>query len=141
MAFQRLTSLYDDYGLDLAFDFSNRFRSGEMPIAITDFSAYNQMSIFAPEIDGLWSMMPVPGVVDENGNQTALSGTAEVSYDYPNETITVSCGDIVFEFLFTEENFICKCNKKFLLEFKTRLENTSDFFPFFPLVESIKEIN
>ena len=68
VAFQRLTSLYDDYGLELAFDFSNRFRSGEMPLAITDFSAYNQMSIFAPEIDGLWSMMPVPGVVDENGN-------------------------------------------------------------------------
>ena len=67
-AFQHMTSLYKDYGLPLAFDFSNRFRSGEMPLAITEFSAYNQMSVFAPEIDGLWGMMPVPGIKDENGN-------------------------------------------------------------------------
>ncbi len=67
-AFQRLTSLYDDYGLELAFDFSNRFRSGEMPLAIVEYTSYNQMSVFAPEIDGLWSMMPVPGIVDEDGN-------------------------------------------------------------------------
>ncbi len=67
-AFQHMTALFTDYGLDLTFDFSNRFRSGEMPLAITDFSAYNQMSVFAPEIDGLWGMMPVPGTKDENGN-------------------------------------------------------------------------
>lgn len=67
-AFQQLTTLYADYGLDIAFDFSNRFRSGEMPLAIVEFTSYNQMSVFAPEIDGLWSMMPVPGIVDEDGN-------------------------------------------------------------------------
>lgn len=67
-AFQQLTTLYADYGLNIAFDFSNRFRSGEMPLAIVEFTSYNQMSIFAPEIDGLWSMMPVPGIVDEDGN-------------------------------------------------------------------------
>lgn len=72
-AFQMMTSLYTDYGLDLAFDFSNRFRSGEMPLAITDFSAYNQMSVFAPEIDGLWSMIPVPGIEDADGNIKHIS--------------------------------------------------------------------
>jgi len=66
-AFSRYVSLYSDYTIPLAFDFANRFRSGEMPIAIADFTAYNQLSVFAPEIRGLWEMRHVPGIVDESG--------------------------------------------------------------------------
>lgn len=59
--------LYSQYGVPVSFDFANRFRTGEMPIAITDFTAYNTLAIFAPEIDGLWGMVPVPGIVGEDG--------------------------------------------------------------------------
>ena len=71
---QLYTMLYADYELNLAYDFANRFRSGELPVAIADYTAYNQLSVFAPEIKGLWGMMPVPGTeTDEGINHTAVS--------------------------------------------------------------------
>lgn len=69
------TSLYKQYGLLLSFDFANRFRNGEIPIAITDFTAYNNLTLFAGEIKGQWSMLPIPGTLNENGeiDNTAMS--------------------------------------------------------------------
>lgn len=61
------TMLYNQYGLPYQFDFANRFRSGEMPVVITDYLSYNQLTVFAPEIKGLWGMLPVPGTVREDG--------------------------------------------------------------------------
>ena len=66
-AMRRYTMLFTQYQLPLAFDFANRFRSGEMPIAITDFTAYNQLTVFAPEIKGMWGMLPVPGTRQADG--------------------------------------------------------------------------
>ena len=59
--------LYNQYGLPYQFDFATRFRSGEMPVVITDYLSYNQLTVFAPEIKGLWGMLPVPGTVREDG--------------------------------------------------------------------------
>ena len=61
------TMLYKQYGVPLSFDFANRFRTGEMPIAVTDFTAYNTLTLFASEIKGLWGMLPVPGTVQADG--------------------------------------------------------------------------
>ncbi|MDR1892555.1 MAG: extracellular solute-binding protein [Oscillospiraceae bacterium] len=65
--FRYFTDLYSEYGLPLIYNFPNRFRTGEMPIAITDFSTYNMISIFAPEIQGRWSFFPVPGTQKPDG--------------------------------------------------------------------------
>lgn len=67
--FERFTELYTAYKQPIAFDFANRFRTGEMPIGIADFTTYNQLSVFAPEIKGMWDMTVVPGTyrTDENG--------------------------------------------------------------------------
>ncbi len=67
-AFTRWTDLYTKQGVPVSFDALNRFRSGEMPLVISSSSFYNSISVGAIEIDGLWSIAPVPGVVDENGN-------------------------------------------------------------------------
>lgn len=66
-AFELMTSMFTDYGMPKAYDFANRFRSGQMPLAIAEYTSFNQLSIFAPEINGLWDMMPIPGMVDEKG--------------------------------------------------------------------------
>ncbi len=66
--FERCTELYTDYGLDQEFNFFNRFRSGEMAMAIEAYSAYNQLTAAAPELNGLWSFAPIPGTVDKDGN-------------------------------------------------------------------------
>ena len=76
--------LYKQYGFLLSFDFSNRFRTGEMPIAIADFTSYNNLMLFASEIKGLWGMLPVPGTPQEDGTVShatvaTLTGTAIMS--------------------------------------------------------------
>ena len=66
-AFDFAVSLYSEYGVPTQVDFLNRFRTGEMPIAIESYGAYNTLQVGAPEISGLWSMVPIPGVEQEDG--------------------------------------------------------------------------
>lgn len=78
-SFQKLTEYFTLYNLPTDYDFYNRFRSGEIPIAIQDYTAYNQLTLFAPEIRGNWIMTMVPGTVSDNGsinNTTTAKGTA-----------------------------------------------------------------
>ncbi|WP_199619634.1 extracellular solute-binding protein [Paenibacillus alkalitolerans] len=75
-AFRQYTSLFSDYSLPLMFDFYNRFRSGEMPLGIAEFTEYNRLQAAAPEIRNLWEMVPVPGTKREDGtiDHTVLAG-------------------------------------------------------------------
>ena len=66
-SFEFFTRLYTHYSLPKQYDFVNRFRTGEMPIGIQDFANYNTLSVFAPEIRGLWEFALVPGTVQEDG--------------------------------------------------------------------------
>ncbi len=65
--FEDVCQLYTMYDFPVTYDFANRFRSGEMPIAIADYTAYNQLIVFAPEINGMWEFTPLPGTVGEDG--------------------------------------------------------------------------
>ena len=60
-AFRFFTAFFLEAGMARDFDFINRFRSGEMPIAIASYFGYNHLSIFAPELRGRWNMVPIPG--------------------------------------------------------------------------------
>lgn len=66
-AFTRYTELYTMYGLPISFNLYNRFRTGEMPLAIGEYSFYTQLYEAAPEIRGLWDIAPVPGIRKEDG--------------------------------------------------------------------------
>ena len=66
-AFEFYTSLYNDYGLPTVFDFVSRFRSGEMPIGVGQYSLYNTLTVSAPEIRGLWDFALYPGTLQEDG--------------------------------------------------------------------------
>ncbi len=66
-AFEIYTSFYSDYGLPVAYDFANRFRSGEMPIGMQDYDTYNNLAVLAPEIRGLWEFALIPGTEQEDG--------------------------------------------------------------------------
>jgi len=65
--FRKWTELYTNYKLPLEFDFINRFRTGEMPLGIADYTQYNYLQVFAPEIRGQWNFAPLPGIVTEDG--------------------------------------------------------------------------
>ncbi len=72
-AFEYWMSFYKLYGLPVDYSFENRFRTGEIPIGVSDYTTYNKLSISAPEIKGKWAMIPLPGVMNEDGtvNNTA----------------------------------------------------------------------
>ena len=77
--FRQYTNFYVNYGFPLAFDFVNRFRSGEMPAGIADFSLYNNLQVAAPEIKGLWNFALLPGAVMADGqvdHTSMCSGTS-----------------------------------------------------------------
>ena len=77
----QVCKFYTKYGLDREYNFLNRFRSGELVMGISGYSTYNLIIASAPEIDGLWSMYPIPGTRCENGTISraeASTGTASV---------------------------------------------------------------
>lgn len=68
-AFEMMCSLFTNYSFPKTYDFANRFRTGEMPIGFAAYTGtYNQLKVFATEIEGLWGMYPMPGTEDEYGN-------------------------------------------------------------------------
>ena len=66
-AFKLYTSFYNDYGLPVVYDFVSRFRSGEMPVAVAQYSQYNTLAVSAPEIRGLWDFTLYPGTLQDDG--------------------------------------------------------------------------
>lgn len=66
-AFKELTDFFTAYKLPVVVDFANRFRTGEVPIGIADYTEYNRFELLAPEIKGLWSFSPLPGTVQADG--------------------------------------------------------------------------
>ncbi|MBQ3230209.1 MAG: extracellular solute-binding protein, partial [Clostridia bacterium] len=63
--FKEVCQLFTMYSFPVTYEFANRFRSGEMPLAIVDYTSYNTLIIFAPEINGLWEFTPLPGTANE----------------------------------------------------------------------------
>ena len=66
-AFSTWTGLFSRYGFPLTYDFYNRFSSGEMPLAITDYTQYLKVEAASPELSGRWEMCLIPGTVNEDG--------------------------------------------------------------------------
>lgn len=76
-AFDFFTDLYAKYKLPVNFSLYNRFRTGEMPLGIDSYSTYATLMAAAPEISGCWSIHPLPGTPDENGNiNNTIVGTS-----------------------------------------------------------------
>ncbi len=79
--FKKMCDLITLYDLPLTYSFPNRFRTGEMPVGIQDIALYNELTLFAPEIAGLWGMVAVPGTPREDGTidySSPVTATATV---------------------------------------------------------------
>ena len=59
--FKQYCEYYTDYKLDKETSVEQRFRTGECPIIISDYTLYNNLQVSAPDIDGMWGIAPVPG--------------------------------------------------------------------------------
>ncbi len=74
------TDFYTKYNFPKTYNFFNRFRTGTIPLAIQDYTAYATVSAAAPEIDGKWGMYQIPGIEDEEGNIiNTVSGSGNAS--------------------------------------------------------------
>lgn len=72
--FEFLTDFYTEYDLYKEADFYNRFRVGVMPLGIAPYATYMTLTSAAPEINGRWSISPVPGT-DSGNRNVAGAGT------------------------------------------------------------------
>jgi ABC-type glycerol-3-phosphate transport system substrate-binding protein len=69
--FRAMTDLFTVFDMPVevpAPGFYQRFRSGTLPIGISDVGTYNLLMNSAPELEGSWAIAPFPGLVDEEGN-------------------------------------------------------------------------
>ncbi|UJF35613.1 ABC transporter substrate-binding protein [Paenibacillus hexagrammi] len=74
-AFKAWTELQNKYGIDQRSDnFVQHFRDGSYPIGIADLNAYLQLSVAAPELNGVWGVAPIPGVKQEDGTVVRWTG-------------------------------------------------------------------
>jgi ABC-type glycerol-3-phosphate transport system substrate-binding protein len=73
-AMKMWTGLFTNYKIQKQADFYNRFRSGEMPIGVADYSTYILLSTAAPELTGWWGMKPVPGIKQSDGQINRATG-------------------------------------------------------------------
>lgn len=74
-AFKDYCEFYTDYRLDKETSLEERFRTGECPIIIADYTTYNVLCVSAPDIEGLWGFAEVPGVTDIYGNINHSTGS------------------------------------------------------------------
>jgi len=76
-AFDVYTKFFTHYKTPVVYDFVNRFRTGEMPLAFADYTNFNTLEVFAPELRGLWGFSRMPGLPRANGeiNRSVSTGT------------------------------------------------------------------
>ncbi len=76
------TELYTQYEIPISASFYNRFRTGEMPMGIGDYSLYLQLLTAAPEISGKWGVALIPGLENEDGSidrtTAAFNSTSDI---------------------------------------------------------------
>ena len=79
-ALTQWTEFYTKYSLLTDYDLYSRFRTGEMPIGFEQYTFQNQLSVAAPELDGMWGIAPLPGLRQEDGtvNRTVIGATSGI---------------------------------------------------------------
>lgn len=89
--FKQYCEFYTDYKLDKETSVEERFRTGECPLIIADYTLYNNLQVSAPDILGLWDFTTVPGTVQEDGSisyAASCVGLADIimsATEYPEE--------------------------------------------------------
>ncbi|MCL2442913.1 MAG: extracellular solute-binding protein [Treponema sp.] len=76
-AFDVYTKFFTHYKTPVVYNFVNRFRTGEMPLAFADYTNFNTLEVFAPELRGLWGFSRMPGLPQADGtiNRSVSTGT------------------------------------------------------------------
>lgn len=68
MVFKEWTEYYTNQGLNYSINLATRFRTGEIPLAVVDYTYVNTLNVSAPEIAGKWSIAKMPGTLKADGS-------------------------------------------------------------------------
>jgi len=68
LVFKEWTEYYTNQGLSYSINLATRFRTGEVPLAVVDYTYVNTLNVSAPEISGKWSIARIPGTPKEDGS-------------------------------------------------------------------------
>lgn len=98
-AFEKTVELYRTYGLTRDVNVFNRFRSGEMPMAIYNYTLYTQLQASAPEIRGLWNVAMIPGTPQADGSLNRTDGAGASGCVMMKTTEERGMGEAGFRFL------------------------------------------
>ena len=91
-AFETMCNMFTQFSFPYKYDAANRFRTGEMPIIIADYTAlYNKLKVFATEIEGNWIFVPVPGREHEDANGNKYLNNQSVAN--VDATVMISSAD------------------------------------------------
>jgi ABC-type glycerol-3-phosphate transport system substrate-binding protein len=74
-AFRIYTEFYTDYTLDRATSVEERFRTGEAPIIIADYTTYNNFQVSAPDLRGMWGFAPIPATRNPDGTFSGVAAS------------------------------------------------------------------
>ena len=78
-AFEQWTEFYTKYSFSQTYDAFTRFRQGDMPVLIQNYTFFNQLSVAAPEIKGCWDFMHVPGTENSETGTVKLPDGRTIS--------------------------------------------------------------
>lgn len=90
--FKEYCEFYTDYKMDKETSVEERFRTGECPLIIADYTFYNNLKVSAPDIQGLWDFTVVPGILQEDGSINHTTGSIGMAdlimadTEYPDES-------------------------------------------------------
>lgn len=79
-SFETMCNMFTMYSFPYKYNFTNRFRTGEMPIGIAAYNGtYNHLIVFATELRGRWQFVPVPGYEIPDGKGGTFINNVSVS--------------------------------------------------------------
>ncbi len=87
-AYTFMTDFFTKYKFPKTYSFFNRFRTGLMPMAIASYAENATLRAAAPEINGKWRMVEIPGFKNEDdsiSNAVNGTGTANVILDWSDK--------------------------------------------------------
>ncbi len=68
LAFKEWTEYYTNQGLKYSINVVTRFRTGEVPVLVVDYTYVNTLNLSAPEVSGKWSIARIPGTRKADGS-------------------------------------------------------------------------
>lgn len=88
-AYKQWTDLFNTYAVEREVpSFYQHFRSGTMPIGISDYNMYVQLLAAAPELNGRWGIALIPGTRQSDGTISRWAGGGQrtgVIFDQSNK--------------------------------------------------------